>query len=63
MKENINNKEEKKEKKGLWDKMFNKNKIKKNKVAVLYLRNNSVAEPMVIESHKEIGRASCRERV
>ncbi len=35
------------EKKGLWNKMFNKNKLKKStKVAVIYLRDNKIAEPM-----------------
>lgn len=38
-------------KRGIWDKMFSKRKMKKPKsVAVLYLRENGVAEPMVIES-------------
>ncbi len=42
---------DKKKKKGLWDKIFNKNKLKKpNKVAVLYLRVNGKAEPMEVES-------------
>lgn len=37
----------KKGKKGLWDKIFNKNKLKKpNKVAVIYLRESGIAEPM-----------------
>ncbi len=48
-------KEEKKEKKkkGLWDKMWNKDKIvKKNKIAVIYLRNNGIAEPMELESNR-----------
>ncbi len=54
MKDNKNNedKEDKKEKKGIWERMFNKKKIKKNKIAVLYLRNNSRAEPMEVESRR-----------
>ncbi len=33
--------------KGLWSKIFSKNKLKKpNKVAVIYLRENGIAEPM-----------------
>ncbi len=41
-------KEKKKpEEKTLWGKIFNKNKLKKtNKVAVIYLRENGIAEPM-----------------
>ncbi len=35
---------------GLWEKMFRKNKLKKpNAVAVLYIRNNGIAEPMEVE--------------
>ena len=45
-------KDKTKKKKGLWDKIFNKNKLKKpNKVAVLYLRVNGKAEPMEVESN------------
>jgi hypothetical protein len=47
------NKEEDKEKKGLWQRVFNtKNIIKKNKVAILYLRNNGIAQPMELQSKK-----------
>lgn len=43
--------DKKKKKQGLWDKIFNKNKLKKaNKIAVLYLRINGNAEPMEVES-------------
>lgn len=48
MKEKVgNNKEDKKKKKkkSIWDKAFNKNKLKKpNRVAVIFLRNNGIAE-------------------
>lgn len=44
---------DKKKKPTLWDKIFNKNKLKKpNMVAVLFLRNNSNAETMEVESKK-----------
>lgn len=42
-----------KEKKGLWQKLFNTNRIvKKGKVAVVYLRNNGIAEPLEVKSVK-----------
>lgn len=45
--------EVKKKKAGLWDKMFNKKRLKKpNTVAVIFLRNNGKAEPMEVESKK-----------
>ena len=41
--------EEKKKKKDLWDKVFNKNKLKKpNRIAVIFLRNNGNAVPMEV---------------
>ena len=46
--------EEKKDekKKGFWAKIFNKDKVKGNNVAVIYLRNNGNAQTMIIESKK-----------
>ena len=43
---------EKDKKKTLWQKIFNKNIVKKGKTAVLYLRNNGIAEPMELESKR-----------
>ena len=44
-------KKDKKKKPGIWDKVFNKNKLKKgNKVAVIYLRETGVAETMELKS-------------
>lgn len=46
-------KEEKKPKKKFWDRVWRKNKLKKtNTVAVLFLRENGIAEPMEIESNQ-----------
>ena len=44
-------KEDKKKKKGgFWDKVWSKGKLKKpNMVAVMYLRNNGMAEPMEVQ--------------
>ncbi len=40
-------------KKGLWAKAWNKNKLKKpNAVAVLYLKENKNAEPMVVQTKR-----------
>jgi len=49
---NIENNERKEKKKStIWERMFRKNKLKKpNKVAVIYLRRNGVAEPIEVES-------------
>ncbi len=44
---------EKKKKLTLWNKIFKKSKLQKpNKIAVIYLRTNGVAEPMEVESRK-----------
>jgi len=46
-----NNTKIEKKKSTIWDRMFRKNKLKKpNKIAVIYLRKNGVAEPMEVES-------------
>ncbi len=46
--------EEKKDKikLNIWQKLFKKDIVKKGKTAVLYLRNNGIAEPMEVESKK-----------
>ncbi len=44
--------EKKKEKKGIWKTAFSDGKLKKKKVAVLFLRNNSRAETYELESKK-----------
>lgn len=44
--------DDKEKKKGFWSRTFNKNNVKKNKVAIIYLRNNGVAEPMIVESKR-----------
>ncbi len=42
---------EDKKKKGLWEKMWRKNRLKRpEQVAVMYLRNNGTAEPMELET-------------
>lgn len=49
----IEEKVEKKNKKGIWEKMFNSSKLKKpKKVAVLYLRNNNIAEPHIVDTKR-----------
>ena len=46
-------KKQKEDKKGLWDKIWNRKKLDKHgKVAVLYLRENGTAEPMEITSER-----------
>ena len=50
-KEKPEEKEEKKKKRGLWDKIFRKNKLKKpNTVAIIYLRENGTAESLERQS-------------
>lgn len=45
--------EDKKDKPNLWDRLWNKNKLKKGKsVAILFLKQNGIAEPMELESKK-----------
>lgn len=51
--ENLEEKVEKKEKSGFWDKMWNKNKLKKGKtIAIIFLRENGIAQPMELEAKK-----------
>ena len=46
-------KDKDKDKKGFWDKVWNKKKLdKRNTVAVLYLRENGIAEPMEVMSSR-----------
>ena len=44
--------ETKKDKKGIWGRIFKESKLKKGKTAILFLKNNNIAEPMELESNK-----------
>ncbi len=47
VKEKLEDKKEEKKKPGIWDKVFNKSKLKKpNKIAVLYLKENGTAQKL-----------------
>ncbi len=50
---NKDKKDKTRKKTGFWDKVWNKKKLeKRNTVAVLYLRENGIAEPMEVESRR-----------
>lgn len=51
-KEETKDKEEEKEKKGLFAKLFSSNIAKKGKVAILLLKENGMAEPLELKSKK-----------